>query len=59
MILETSLQALFLVPMAIALTFGSVASAFVVLLLIPALHAIWIDMRRLFGLDAVSGTKGI
>ncbi len=46
MLFETSSQALFLVPMAIALSFGTVASTFVVLLLIPALHAIWRDLRR-------------
>ena len=50
MLFETSTQALFLVPMAIALSFGTVASAFVVLLLIPALHLIWWDIQRLLGL---------
>ncbi|MGD1984510.1 MAG: efflux RND transporter permease subunit, partial [Chromatiaceae bacterium] len=50
MLFETSTQALFLVPMAIALSFGTVASTFVVLLLIPALHAIWDDLRRVLGL---------
>ena len=45
MLFETSTQALFLVPMAIALTFGTLASTFVVLLLIPALHAIAFDIR--------------
>ena len=39
-----------LVPMAIALSFGTIASAFVVLLLIPALHEIWSDICRLFGI---------
>ena len=61
MLFETSTQALFLVPMAIALSFGTLASAFVVLLLIPALHAIWIDIRRLLGLrrpmDADAGDR--
>jgi hypothetical protein len=36
--------------MAIALSFGTVASTFVVLLLIPALHAIWYDVQLLLGL---------
>ncbi|MCB1792499.1 MAG: efflux RND transporter permease subunit [Gammaproteobacteria bacterium] len=49
MLFETSTQALYLVPMAIALSFGTVASTFVVLLLIPALHEIWNDLLRLFG----------
>ena len=61
MLFETSTQALFLVPMAIALSFGTLASAFVVLLLIPALHAIWIDIRRVLGLrlpmDADAGGR--
>ena len=51
MLFETSTQALFLVPMAIALSFGTVASAFVVLLLIPALHQIWWDIQRVLGLQ--------
>lgn len=45
MLFETSTQAQFLVPMAIALTFGTFASTFIVLLLIPALHAIHADFR--------------
>ena len=40
MIFETSLQALFLVPMAIALGVGTIVSAVVVLSLIPALMVI-------------------
>ena len=54
MLFETSTQALFLVPMAIALSFGTIASTFVVLLLIPAFHAIWNDIRRLLGLRATA-----
>ena len=47
MLFETSTQALFLVPMAIALTFGTLTAFLVVLLLIPVLHAIADDIRRL------------
>jgi len=50
MLFETSTQALFLVPMAIALSFGTLASAFVVLLLIPAFHHIWWDIQKMLGL---------
>lgn len=50
MLFESSTQALFLVPMAIALSFGTIASTFVVLLLIPALHEILADIRRALGL---------
>lgn len=46
MLFETSVQAQFLVPMAIALTFGTLTSVFVVLLLIPALHAMLEDLRH-------------
>lgn len=46
MLFETSVQALFLVPMAIALSFGVLFSAFVVLLLIPSLHAIHHDIAK-------------
>ncbi len=51
MLFETSAQALFLVPMAIALSFGTLASAFVVLLLIPAFHHIWWDLQKMLGLS--------
>ncbi len=44
MLFETSVQALFLVPLAIALSFGTVVSIFVVLMLIPAFHAIHQDV---------------
>ncbi|HGG57697.1 MAG TPA: efflux RND transporter permease subunit, partial [Nannocystis exedens] len=45
MILETSVQARFLVPMAISLGFGVIFATFVILLLIPALYLIIEDMR--------------
>ena len=45
MLFETSTQARFLVPMAIALTFGTLTSFVVVLVLIPALHAIAADFK--------------
>jgi multidrug efflux pump subunit AcrB len=44
MLFETSISARFLVPMAIALSFGTLAALFVVLLLIPALHIIARDI---------------
>jgi len=45
MLIETSEQALFLVPFAIALSFGTVISTLVVLILIPAFHAINRDVQ--------------
>ncbi|NOQ51817.1 MAG: AcrB/AcrD/AcrF family protein [Desulfuromonadaceae bacterium] len=50
MILETSVQAQFLVPMAISLGFGILFGTGIILLLIPALYLILEDIRRLFGL---------
>ncbi|MEM7010263.1 MAG: efflux RND transporter permease subunit [Verrucomicrobiota bacterium] len=47
MIFETSTQARFLVPMAIALGFGTLISSFVVLLFIPATHLILNDVQQL------------
>ncbi|HEY5674645.1 MAG TPA: efflux RND transporter permease subunit [Malonomonas sp.] len=51
MILETSVQAQFLIPMAISLGFGILFGTGIILLLIPALYLILEDVRRLFGLQ--------
>jgi multidrug efflux pump subunit AcrB len=45
MILETSVQARFLVPMAISLGFGVLFATFIILLLVPALYLIIEDIR--------------
>lgn len=45
MLFETSQQALFLVPFAIALSFGTVFSTMVVLIFIPACHVIHHDFK--------------
>ena len=50
MILETSVQAQFLIPMAISLAFGIMFATGITLLLIPAFYLILEDFRRLFGL---------
>lgn len=50
MILETSVQAQFLIPMAISLGFGIMFATFITLLLIPALYLILEDLRQLVGL---------
>lgn len=46
-ILETSLQAQYIIPMAISLGFGIVFTTFVILLLVPALYLILEDFVRL------------
>ena len=53
MILETSVQAKFLIPMAISLGFGILFGTGIILLLIPALYLILEDVRRLLGLKDV------
>jgi len=50
MLLETSTQAQFLIPMAISLAFGIMFATGITLLLIPALYLILEDIRSLFGL---------
>ncbi|WP_027716504.1 efflux RND transporter permease subunit [Desulfuromonas sp. TF] len=50
MILETSVQAQFLIPMAISLAFGILFATGITLLLIPAFYLILEDIRALFGL---------
>jgi len=50
MILETSVQAQFLVPMAISLAFGILFATGITLLLIPCLYLALEDIRQVFGL---------
>lgn len=49
MISETSVQARFLIPMAISLAFGVLFSTFIVLLVVPALYMVIEDLRELVG----------
>jgi len=53
MILETSVQAKFLVPMAISLAFGILFATGITLLLIPAFYLVLEDARGLLGLSPV------
>lgn len=55
MILETSVQAKFLIPMAISLGFGILFGTGIILLLIPALYMILEDIRKLFGFSENHG----
>ena len=38
MVLETSMQARFLIPMAISIAFGIIFATFIILLLVPAIY---------------------
>jgi multidrug efflux pump subunit AcrB len=49
MILETSRQARFLIPMALSLGFGILFATLLTLILIPALYMIIEDIHRMFG----------
>lgn len=52
MIMETSVQARFLIPMAISLGFGILFATFLILVLIPALYIILEDWKYFFGLSS-------
>ena len=51
MILETSVQAQFLVPMAISLAFGILFATGITLVLVPSLYLVLEDVRQLCGLQ--------
>lgn len=53
MIFETSVQAQFLIPMAISLGFGILFATAITLVLIPSLYLIIEDLRALLGLKPV------
>ncbi len=57
MILETSVQAQFLIPMAISLAFGILFATGITLLLVPALFLVLEDFRGLLNLRAVQEVK--
>lgn len=49
LIFETSLQAQYIIPMAVSLGFGILFSTAIILVLVPCLYMILEDIRRLFG----------
>ena len=49
MILETSLQAKFLIPMAVSLGFGVVFATAITLILVPVIYLILEDFHRVLG----------
>ena len=56
LILEKSLQAKFLIPMATSLGFGVMFSTFITLILVPVSYTLLVEFRRIFGLrDDVVG----
>ncbi|MEZ4386204.1 MAG: efflux RND transporter permease subunit [Candidatus Krumholzibacteriia bacterium] len=51
LLLETSLQAQFLIPMAISLGFGVLFATGITLLLVPVSYSLLVSMKRYFGLE--------
>jgi multidrug efflux pump subunit AcrB len=51
MIFETSLQARFLIPMAISLGFGILFATMIALVIIPCLYLALVDLKRLLGIE--------
>ncbi len=51
MILETSVQARFLIPMAISLGFGVLFATGIILLIVPSCYLVVEDLKRFFGID--------
>jgi multidrug efflux pump subunit AcrB len=58
MIFESSLQARFLIPMAISLGFGILFSTVIVLLIVPSLFLVVEDVRHLFGFAEMAPPEG-
>lgn len=58
MILETSVQAQFLIPMAISLGFGILGATAITLLLIPSLYLVHEDVRGALGLQPDQSVAG-
>ncbi len=52
LLFETSLQAQFLIPMALTIVFGLMATTLLVLFVVPALIAVQRDFARMFGREA-------
>ena len=49
MLVETDMQARFLIPMAVSLGFGILFATFITLLLVPSVYMILEDVKGLFG----------
>jgi multidrug efflux pump subunit AcrB len=56
LLLERSMQARFLIPMAISLAFGVLFATFITLILVPSLYAILEDIRGIFAGDRILNT---
>jgi multidrug efflux pump subunit AcrB len=59
MLMETSVQARFLVPMAISLAFGVLFSTVIILVLVPSVYVILEDVKSLFVGEASEGVSAL
>ena len=57
-ITETSLQAVYLIPMAVSLGFGIVFATALILFLVPCLYLVLEDIKALFGARHTTGATG-
>ncbi|MFN2361684.1 MAG: efflux RND transporter permease subunit, partial [Marinobacter sp.] len=57
-ITETSLQATYLIPMAVSLGFGIVFATALILFLVPCLYLVLEDIKAFFGVHHVAGATG-
>jgi multidrug efflux pump subunit AcrB len=57
--LETSVQAQFLIPMVVSLSFGVMFATGVTLVLVPALYLLGDDLGRLFVTLSRKGSKAL
>jgi multidrug efflux pump subunit AcrB len=51
MLLETDIQAKFLIPMAVSLSFGILFATLITLILVPCIYLVLEDISQLFGMD--------
>jgi len=59
MILETSRQARFLIPMAISLGFGIMFATFITLIMVPSLYLLLEDIKSFFSSNRVTDTPAV
>jgi len=57
MLLETDLQAKFLIPMAVSLGFGILFATAITLILVPSIYLILDDVINLFGGNRDAGSR--
>ena len=59
LLFETSLQAQFLIPMALTIVFGLMVTTVLVLIVVPALVAVQDDLGRLLARRRTSGAEPV